>query len=434
MESKIKVTFWLNKTKKNSSKLVPIYLRVKHNYKFFTKSTGLLIKETDWDKKAMRIRGNSSGVNISNDKLEGIRIRVHQIISQLTVLGKPFNIHTIKETLDGKSLGQVTVLKAMDEHLKLMKRLKGKEYEQPTIIKYTNTRLRIQQFIKYKFKRGDLYLYELNDQFMNEFEIFLKEKFENSKTTAYKHYQRFTLMIRKAIQKGYLDKYPFPEYRIRMPKKRIEYLDSEEISRVENLDIKINRLEIVRDIFVFCCNTGLAYAEVSALRPEHIFIGMDNEQWLRIMRKKTKKEYAVPLLPKAKQIMEKYRNHPLCLKKGMLLPVYSNVKMNAYLKEIADLAGIHQNLTVHIARKTFGCTMLASGVNIGVISRLLGHASIQVTLDSYASVMDELMMNNVRMIREKFVSKNDRLEIDNLNDNSATTDILQSYLLKKNEN
>jgi len=78
--------------------------------------------------------------------------------------------------------------------------------------------------------------------------------------------------------------------------------------------------------------------------------------------------------------------------------------------------------------------MLASGVNIGVISRLLGHASIQVTLDSYASVMDELMMNNVRMIREKFVSKNDRLEIDNLNDNSATTDILQSYLLKKNEN
>ncbi|MEA1887988.1 MAG: phage integrase SAM-like domain-containing protein [Bacteroidota bacterium] len=211
MESKIKVTFWLNKTKKNSSKLVPVYLRVKYNYDFFTKSTGLLIKEVDWDKKAMRVKGNTHDANIANNKLEGIKIKVHQIISQLTVLGKPFNIHTIKDTLDGRSIGQVTVLKAMDEHLKLMKRLKGKDYEQPTIIKYTNTRLRIQQFIKYKFKRSDLYLYELNDQFMTDWEIFLKEKFDNSKTTCYKHYQRFTLVIRKAVQKGYLDKYPFPE-------------------------------------------------------------------------------------------------------------------------------------------------------------------------------------------------------------------------------
>ncbi|MBW1612886.1 MAG: site-specific integrase [Deltaproteobacteria bacterium] len=291
MESKIKVTFWLNKTKKNASKLVPVYLRVKYNYDFFTKSTGVLIKEADWDKKAMRVKGNTHDANIANNKLEGIKIKIHQIISQLTVLGKPFNIHTIKDTLDGRSIGQVTVLKAIDEHLKLMKRLKGKDYEQPTIIKYTNTRLRIQQFVKYKFKRSDLYLYELNDQFMTDWEIFLKEKFDNSKTTCYKHYQRFTLVIRKAVQKGYLDKYPFPEYKIRMPRKRIEYLDREELSRIENLEIKVNRLEIVRDVFVFCCHTGLAYAEVSALRPEHIFIGMDNEQWLRIMRKKTKKEY-----------------------------------------------------------------------------------------------------------------------------------------------
>ena len=120
--------------------------------------------------------------------------------------------------------------------------------------------------------------------------------------------------------------------------------------------------------------------------------------------------------------------------KGMLLPVYSNVKMNAYLKEIADLAGIHQNLTVHLARKTFGCTMLASGVNIGVISKLLGHASIQVTLDSYASVMDELMMNNVRMIREKFVSKNDRFEIYELKDNLAVNDILREFIWREKKN
>jgi len=212
-----------------------------------------------------------------------------------------------------------------------------------------------------------------------------------------------------------------------MPRKRIEYLDRDELNRIEGLEIPITRLEIVRDIFVFCCYTGLAYAEVHALKPEDIFVGMDEEKWIRIMRKKTKKEYTVPLLPKALQIIEKYKEHPRVLKNGVLLPVNSNVKMNAYLKEIADLAGIHQNLTVHIARKTYACTMLASGVNMGVISKLLGHSSIQVTLDSYASVMDELMMNNVRMIREKFVSEDDEFQMYELKNNCATDEILKNF-------
>jgi integrase len=434
MESQIKVTFWLNRTKKDASKRVPIYLRVLYNYEFFTKSTGLKIKESVWDQKAMRVRGSSNEVNIINSKLESTMIKVHQIITQLTVLNKPFNIHTIKDTLDGKSLGQVTVLKAFDEHLKFMKRLKGKEYEQPTIIKYANTRLRIQQFTKWRFKRKDLYLYELNDQFLTEFEMFLKDKFDNSKTTCYKHYQRFTLVVRKAISKGYLDKYPFREYKIRMPKKRIEYLDREELQRLEDVEITLPRLSTVRDVFIFCCYTGLAYAEVHSLRPEHIYIGLDDEKWLKIFRKKTKKEYSVPLLPKAMQIIEKYKNHPMCLKKGVMLPVNSNVKMNAYLKEIAELAKIYQNLTVHLARKTYGCTLLSEGVNIGVISKLLGHASIQVTLDSYASVMDELMLNNVRMIRKKFVTKNDNFEMYELKNNSAKTEILEDFDEREKEN
>lgn len=115
-------------------------------------------------------------------------------------------------------------------------------------------------------------------------------------------------------------------------------------------------------------------------------------------------------------------------RKGVLLPVNSNVKMNAYLKEIAELANIRMNLTVHIARKTYGCTMLSEGVNIGVISKLLGHASIQVTLDSYASVMDELMLNNVKMIREKFVSKNDKFKLLELSYKDAKEHVINQHL------
>lgn len=405
MESQIKVTFWTNKSKKNQKNLVPIYVRVTFNYDYFTRSTGLSVKESDWDKKGMKVRGISHDAGIINTKLDSLKMSVHQIINQFTVLGKPFNIHNVKDTLEGKNCNQVTIMQVTDEHLKMMKKLLGKEYEQPTIIKYANTKLRVQQFLKFKYKRADMYLYELNDNFLREFEHFLKDKYENSTTTCYKHYQRFTKVVRVAVQKGYLDRYPFRDYKIRMPKKRIEYLDREELAKIENVELSIERLDRVRDVFVFCSYSGLAFSEVFNLKQENIFIGMDGEKWMNIHRKKTNKDYQVPLLPKAIQILEKYSDHPLCIRRKGLLPVTSNVKMNAYLKEIGDLAKIQKYLTTHLARKTFATTvMLANGVNIGVLSRLLGHSSIQITLDSYATVLDELMLNNVNMIRTKLMN------------------------------
>ena len=178
-----------------------------------------------------------------------------------------------------------------------------------------------------------------------------------------------------------------------MPKKKIEYLTQEEIIRIEKKEFKIERLNVIRDIFIFCVYTGLAYAEVESLCPDNITTGMDGELWLNIHRKKTKKDYQVPLFPQALKILEKYKNNPRCLQKDRCLPVPSNVKYNAYLKEVGDMAEIPKDkpLVSHLARKTFACTIgLANGMNIGVLSKILGHASIQVTLDSYATVIDEI--------------------------------------------
>lgn len=417
MESNIKVTFWLNMTKKNAQKQTPIYVRVWYNYEHFTKSTGLSIKLSDWDKKAQRIKGNTETVNTQNNQLDAIKVRIFQIISQLTVSGKPFNIMTIKKYLDGNDASQVTLMRLMDEQLKEMQKLKGKEYEQSTIIKYTNTKLRLQQYLRFKYKRSDIYLYELNHAFISDWITFLKNKYDNSTTTCYKHFQRLTRVLKKAISYGYLEKYPFPDYKIRMPKKRIEYLTQEEIDKIEQTDFKVNRLNTIRDIFIFCCYSGMAYAEVEALTPQSVTIGVDGDFWLNIVRKKTKKHYQVPILPKAFEIIKKYKTHPLCIKKNRLLPVPSNVKYNAYLKEIADVAGIKKYLTTHLARKTFATTvMLSNGVNIGVLSRILGHASIQVTLDSYASVVDELMLRSVKDLKAKLSPNKDRFLIKEITD------------------
>lgn len=214
MESNIKVTFWLNMAKKNAQNQTPIYVRVWYNYEHFTKSTGLSIKLSDWDKKAQRIKGNTEAVNTQNNQLDAIKVRIFQIISQLTVSGKPFNIMTIKKYLDGNDASQVTLMRLMDEQLKEMQKLKGKEYEQSTIIKYTNTKLRLQQYLRFKYKRSDIYLYELNHAFISDWITFLKNKYDNSTTTCYKHFQRLTRVLKKAISYGYLEKYRFPITRL----------------------------------------------------------------------------------------------------------------------------------------------------------------------------------------------------------------------------
>ena len=437
MENNIKITFWLNRVKKNSKNLVPVYMRVTQNYDFFNKATGIRIPAGDWDKKAMRIRGATQEVATTNATLDSLRVKVLQVVNQLNLSGKPYNIHTIQKTLEGNETNQLTILKVYEEQLTEMKKLKGKDFAPATIIKYKNTQLRLKQYIKYKYHRSDMYLYELNFQFMSGFEAYLKQKFNNSTTTCYKHYQRFTRVIHNAMHKGYIDKYPFENYKIKLPRTKILYLTQDEIDRIDRTNFKVERLNVIRDIFIFSIYTGLAYAEVESLSPDNITKGMDGELWLNIHRKKTKKEYQVPLLPRALEILEKYKDHPLCIKKGKCLAVPSNVKYNAYLKEIGDIAGIPKNkpLVTHLARKTFATTIaLTNGMNIGVLSKILGHNSIKVTLDSYGTIIDELMLRSVKELKQKLSAQKDTKQLPELSiDNDAMGDLLNE-IKKSNRN
>jgi len=369
---------------------------------FFTKATGINIPRSDWDYKLSKVKGSSPKAATYNDFLEGIRLKIIQISTQLNMQGAPYNVKMIKKIMEGDEVKNITLMMAFDDHLMQMQKLVGKQYTKSTLIKYKNTRLRLSQFLRSDYKRKDINLFELNNAFMSNFDFFLRDKFDNSTTTVYKHYQRFTRVLNIAIQQGYLDRNPFPTYKIRMPKKNIVFLDQEQLDRLEKAEFHVQRLEMIRDIFLFATYTGLGYKELESLNSDNITIGMDGEKWLNILRQKTQKQYQVPIFPKAMEIMEKYRDHPRCLKKKRLLPVPSNVKYNAYLKEIAHIAEINLNLTTHIARKTFATTvMLSNGANIGVVSRLLGHSDVRITLEAYGTFQDQLMMADVGKIREK---------------------------------
>ncbi|HEY4787351.1 MAG TPA: site-specific integrase, partial [Bacteroidales bacterium] len=174
------------------------------------------------------------------------------------------------------------------------------------------------------------------------------------------------------------------------------------------------RLQHAKDMFVFSCYTGLAYIDAFNLTSQNIGIGIDGQYWISTCRKKTDQPVRIPLLPKAMEIIEKYKTHPYAIAKGKLLPIYSNQKLNSYLKEIADLCGITKPLTFHIARHTFATTItLSNGVPIETVSKLLGHGSIRTT-QVYAKVIERKVSDDMSLLREKLTRATNNDYSDNV--------------------
>jgi site-specific recombinase XerD len=187
----------------------------------------------------------------------------------------------------------------------------------------------------------------------------------------------------------WLKKDPFTNYKISVKPTERPFLSEEELNTLINKKFKLQRLELVKDSFLFSCFTGLAHTDLKKLKPENIKIGTDGNKWVMINRTKTDSSSHIPVLPITAMLIEKYKTHPYCQEKGVLLPVLTNQKMNAYLKEIADLCEIDKNLTSHIARHTFATTVtLNNDVPIETVSKMLGHSSIKMT-KIYAKLLDK---------------------------------------------
>jgi integrase len=200
---------------------------------------------------------------------------------------------------------------------------------------------------------------------------------------------------------GWISSSPFVNYKGKMKEVERAYLSQVELEAIIEKDFNNARLNLVKDIFVFSCYTGLAYIDVQKLTPSHIVIGIDGEKWIYTHRQKTDTRSNIPLLPVPLQIIEKYREHDNCINRNCLLPILSNQKMNAYLKEIADVCNINKELTFHIARHTFATTVtLSNGVPIESVSKMLGHSSIKQT-QHYAKVLDKKVSNDMLMLRSK---------------------------------
>jgi site-specific recombinase XerD len=276
-----------------------------------------------------------------------------------------------------------------------------------TMKNYYTTKKYVQLFLTEKLKTKDIFLSQLSYKFIVDFELFIKahQPLDHHKpcgqNTVMKHIERFRKIINIAVKYEWLNKDPFAQFKPSFTKTTRQCLTQDELKRIESKLFSIERLQLVKDLFVFSCYTGLAYIDVMTLSPEHITIGLDGGRWLCTSRKKTDNEVRVPLLPKALELIEKYKGHPKASHQNKLFPNISNQKMNSYLKEIADLCGIQKNLTFHLARHTFATTItLTNGVPIETVSKLLGHSSIRTT-QIYAKVIEKKVSDDMVILKQK---------------------------------
>ncbi|MCX6256824.1 MAG: site-specific integrase [Bacteroidia bacterium] len=258
--------------------------------------------------------------------------------------------------------------------------------------------------MKLHYKRDDMFLSELKFEFITGFEYFLKTTRNCAHNSTIKYIKNFRKVINFAMKHGWLENDPFAVFSGKLKAVEREALTSEELATIEGKQICIPRLDKVRDIFVFSCYTGLAYIDAAKLTSHHIYKGIDGLMWINIHRTKTETKSAIPLLPKALEILAKYQDYSEANPKGQLLPVSSNQRMNTYLKELADICGITKNLTFHLARHTFATTVtLTNGVPIESVSSMLGHTSIKTT-QIYSKVVEKKVSQDMAALREKLIN------------------------------
>lgn len=395
--------FFLRTGRKNKENESSIYMRITVNGERSEVSTKRFINSNNWDSKANKAKGYKSEVKHLNQYLETLRATLHDYHSEMIKLGEHISAQSLKNKFLGISENKWMLLSVFEFHNQQLKELEGTDYAPSTIKRYGTTLTHIKTFLKYKYKLNDIPLNRIRYSFITDLEHYFKVVRKCNHNSTIKYIKNFRKVINLAVKNEWIVKDPFVKFRAKMVEVKREYLSKEELQKLEGLNLSIPRLDVVRDIFVFACYSGLAYIDVSKLTRNDIRLGIDGDLWILTERTKTKSQSNIPLLPKAHELVEKYGNHPSKKTEDHIFPNFSNQKLNAYLKELADLASIDKNLTFHIARHTFATTVtLANGVPIESISSMLGHKSIRTT-QIYSKVINEKVSKDMSKLRIKLM-------------------------------
>lgn len=399
----LSVLFIIKKSKLLKNGEAPICMRITVNKRV----TEVMIKRSIpvdlWNQKKECSKGKDRVAIELNHYINTVRAKVLQIHRELEIDNKPITADIIKDCFYGRDKVQRTLLEVYAEHNEKCRALIGKEYTESTVTKFDTSINRLKEYIRSCYHRDDIMLAELDGQFIRDFDFWLKTEKHCQNNSALKHLKNLKKVVRIALANDWIKKDPFYGIHFKQEEVNVEFLSREELDVLMNKEFTIKRLEQVRDIFVFCCFTALAFVDVQQLSREHLIKDNNGALWIRKARQKTNQMCNIPVLSIPQKILRKYEDNAECIKKGVLLPVISNQRMNAYLKEIADLCGITKRLTTHVARHTAATVVfLANDVSMENVSKILGHSNIRMT-QHYAKVLDSSIMCDMVNVERNFL-------------------------------
>ncbi len=402
LEKSFAILFYLKKPKAYTKGAMPIYLRITVNGVPKEMTTKQECEPERWNTYAQRVKGTNEASRNLNCYLDTLERQIHDARMKLMDSHTTITAEALKNALTGQTERSKMLLEVFGEHNRQMAALVDKDYSSATVKRYETTLEHVRSFLKLKYNITDIDVKSLSYSFATDFEFYLKSTRKCNHNSAIKYVGNMRKIVTYCLKSGFIPKDPIFGSKMANKEGVREYLSETEIKELQGKQFAIERLSQVRDLFLFSCYTGLAFIDVFQLTPSHIAIGVDGNNWVFTSRQKTETPSRVPILPQAQEIIEKYKDHPKCINENKLLPMLSNQKMNAYLKEVADLCGITKLLTFHIARHTFATTItLSNGVPIETVSKMLGHRSIRIT-QHYAKIIDKKVSEDMAKLASKF--------------------------------
>jgi site-specific recombinase XerD len=396
------VLLFIHRGKKNKNEECPIYCRLTIQGKSREFSTQLWTLDKKWNAAASRVIGASEKAQTANHTLESIKTNLFNIRADLQQQGKLITPEIVINIHLGKTGSRYTLIEVHKYYNeKYIKPLLGKDYAPGTYERYKTSLEHTQRFLKFKYAVDDILLSDLNLAFVSDYEFYLKIERSCAHNTTLKYIRNLQAVVNYATKQGWLNGSPLNSYKAKLEKVDKEFLTEAELNTIEEKKFASERINEVRDIFVFCCYTGLAYSDVAKLTGDDISIGISGAKQISIKRTKTNVIARIPLLDRALEILDNYKDHPVCIYDNRLLPVRSNQKQNEYLKEIAELCNINKKLTTHAARHTFATLMITKGVTMESVSSMLGHTNLKTT-QIYGKIVAEKVTNEMDVINGLF--------------------------------
>jgi site-specific recombinase XerD len=405
MNQLLNISFWVRKDRLNKHGLVPVVIRLSMDGKRLNIQPRINIKADNWDPIKQRVKSRDVDAKIINSSLDIIKQKLWTIYQKMLVSDSVTLEDIVNHYENKPSAPKRGLIQLMQQHNEEFKKRLSIDRTQSTYEKYLFTLQKVQAYITHRYKKQELPLSSVDKKWISDFYLFMRKEEGNQHNTAAKYIKNLKHIMNFGVDLGWIPSNPTTGFICGFKETQQVILGPDELGRIESRRFQIPRLELARKMFVLQCYTGLAYADMAKLEKKHVEQGPDGKLWLNLRRSKTDTAIRFPLLKTAIDIIQGL-SADVDINDPRLLPTsYCNQKMNAYLKEIADLCDIQKRLTTHVGRRTMASTvLLGNGVPIETISKILGHMKISTT-QIYSKVGDKLLSQEMMQLENKLKSR-----------------------------